>query len=103
MNHLEKREGLRARVETETHPPRSCFIDGIQFASGCTIGKGTLEVRAGSNVSVEFVRGDRSIGLVVRNNILRTLDHLVSKKQLETLSREILERNDDELFLILTD
>jgi len=31
---------LKAKVKTTLHPPRSCIIDGIQFISGCTTGKG---------------------------------------------------------------
>ena len=91
---------LSAKVETALHPPRSCFIDGIQFASGCTTGKGNLEVKAGDGVSVEFVRGEKCISMVVRNDVLRALDQITSEKQAEITAREILQRTDEELFLI---
>ena len=94
---------LRAKVETALHPPRSCFIDGIQFSSGCTTGKGNLETHASDDVSVEFIRGKRRINLVVRNDVLKTLDLMVSDKQAETISREILLKTDEELFLIERD
>ena len=69
---------VRAIVETDAHPPRSCFIDGIQFASGCTIGKGNLKVKNSRNVSVESIRGKQNICLEVNETILRTLDQMTT-------------------------
>ena len=37
--------GIRAESEAGTEPPVSCFTDGVQIGSGCTIGKGNLHVR----------------------------------------------------------
>ena len=91
--------GLSAKVETTLHPPRSCFIDGIQFSSGCTAGKCNLEVKASDDVSVEFVRGERRISIVVRNDVLESLDHLPDNHA-EIASREIMQKTDEELFLI---
>ncbi len=91
---------LKAMVVTDAYPPRSCFIDGVQFTSGCTIGKGNLEVKVGCNVSVEFVRSERRIHLIVKEDILGAVDHLASEKEVETLSQKILEKTDEELFLI---
>jgi len=34
---------LQAVVETGTTPPLSCLIDGIQVATGCTLGKGNTK------------------------------------------------------------
>jgi formylmethanofuran dehydrogenase subunit E len=94
---------LNARVETALHPPRSCFIDGIQFTSGCTAGKGNLAIEAGSNVSSIFIRGERSIAVGVQDHVLRLLDHLSSNEQVEKVSRELIEKADDELFTIRRD
>jgi len=91
---------LKAIVETGTRPPRSCFIDGVQFASGCTFGKGNIEVKPSNNVSAIFVKGERRIRLVVRDAILRVLDEMASESQAETLGEEILQNTDAELFLI---
>jgi formylmethanofuran dehydrogenase subunit E len=95
---------LKAGVETSARPPRSCFIDGVQFSSGCTTGKGNLEVRTGSNVSVEFTGGGRSLRIGVKDHILEMLDSLSSEeRQVERLSREMLQKTDDELFSVKTD
>jgi formylmethanofuran dehydrogenase subunit E len=94
---------LKARVETAPHPPRSCFVDGIQFTSGCTTGKSNLAIEAGSNVSAMFIRGERSIAVAVQDHVLRLLDHLSSNEQVEKVSRELIEKADDELFTIRRD
>jgi formylmethanofuran dehydrogenase subunit E len=90
---------LKAKVEVAPHPPRSCFIDGVQFSSGCTTGKDNLEIKASDGVSVEFIRGSQRIAIVVRNDILNVLDKL-TEKQAETASIELRQKSDDELFLI---
>ena len=94
---------LKAKVKTTLHPPRSCIIDGIQFISGCTTGKGNLETHVSDDVSVEFVRGDRRISIVVRNEVIKTLDQITSDTQAETIGRDILQKTDEELFLIRRD
>jgi len=66
--------GLRARRELGASPfeltayvfcpartPYSCFIDGVQVGSGCTLGKGNVRHVRASACRVEFVRdGGRS-------------------------------------------
>jgi formylmethanofuran dehydrogenase subunit E len=103
-HHLGKSQfELKATVETSARPPRSCFIDGIQFSSGCTTGKGNLKVRTGSSISVEFTGGGRSLRIGVKSNILEMLDSLSSEEQMEKLSKEMLEKTDDELFSVKTE
>jgi len=46
---------LKATVTTSPNPPHSCFIDGIQFISGCTTGKGNLEIKKSKEVSVRLL------------------------------------------------
>jgi len=91
---------IRATIKTSSHPPRSCFIDGIQYASGCTIGKNNLEVKAKDTVSVEFIRGKRKIRLLVRDEILKHLDQVRSEKEVELSANNLLKKTDEELFLI---
>jgi hypothetical protein len=47
---------LRARVACPPRTPYTCFIDGIQLSSGCTMGKGNISHRRASGCSVEFIR-----------------------------------------------
>ena len=91
---------LKATVTTNLISPRSCFIDGVQFVSGCTTGKGNLEIKTSTDVSVKFTRTERKISLTVRDAILKTLDQLTSEEQVEISAKKILQKTDDELFLI---
>ena len=91
---------LKATVSTNRIPPRSCFIDGIQFVSGCTTGKGNLKIKNSKEVSVIFTRAEHKSSLTVRDAILKTLNQLTSEEQVEISGKEILQKTDDELFLI---
>jgi formylmethanofuran dehydrogenase subunit E len=66
---------LRPIVETASIPPRSCFIDGIQFASCCTFGKGKIEFRPQARrVAVTFTRKGRGVELVTGDAVLKGLE-----------------------------
>ncbi|OYD15623.1 hypothetical protein CH330_05160 [candidate division WOR-3 bacterium JGI_Cruoil_03_51_56] len=47
---------LDARVHCPAKLPYSCFLDGVQLASGCTMGKGNIHHISSSRVWVEFSR-----------------------------------------------
>ena len=90
-------ERLRTRRNV---PPRSCFIDGVQFSSGCTTGKGNIVITVGENVSVLFERKGRKVLVRVNPQFLGSLKNLGSEEELEGLSRDLMDRTDDDLFLI---
>jgi formylmethanofuran dehydrogenase subunit E len=46
--------GMSARVECEPRPPQSCLADGVQFATGCTLGKGNICIEAATEAALEF-------------------------------------------------
>ncbi|UCG44017.1 MAG: formylmethanofuran dehydrogenase subunit E family protein [candidate division WOR-3 bacterium] len=47
---------LKAVVHCPARTPYTCFIDGVQFASGCTLGKGNIRHIRSARVWVEFSR-----------------------------------------------
>ena len=47
---------LKAVVHCPRRTPHSCFIDGIQVGSGCTLGKGNIRHVRSSRIWVEFLR-----------------------------------------------
>jgi formylmethanofuran dehydrogenase subunit E len=51
---------MEATVVTEPSPPTSCFVDGIQFVTGCTMGKRNIRLRKGKNTSLIFLRRKKS-------------------------------------------
>jgi len=64
--------GIRAESETGGEPPVSCFSDGIQIGSGCTIGKGNLRVIDSGIPRVRFTTDDgRRVSIELRGEVLR--------------------------------
>jgi len=50
-----------ARVFCPADTPYTCFVDGVQFSSGCTMGKGNISHHRADGCRVEFTRtGDRN-------------------------------------------
>jgi len=55
---------MKAIAYTGTTPPISCMIDGIQFISGCTLGKGNIQVKDHGEPKAKFILGNKV--LVIR-------------------------------------
>ena len=47
---------LKSVVHCPARTPYTCFIDGVQFASGCTLGKGNIRHIRSARVWAEFDR-----------------------------------------------
>ncbi len=62
-----------AVVETDLKPPCSCFVDGVQVATGCTMGKRNIDLIKGSGLSVTFTKGDRKLRIELKKNLLKKL------------------------------
>jgi formylmethanofuran dehydrogenase subunit E len=96
---------LRARVFCPAGTPYTCFVDGVQFSSGCTMGKGNIVHRRARRCRVEFTRTVRA----ARGRILLTLrpevwDELHSRSGggmngAARLGRELSRRRLEELFV----
>jgi len=104
---------LTARVTCPKRPPHTCFIDGIQLSSGCTMGKGNICHVVGDCCRVEFVR-HRSPGRKMAKTPGRPVAKVVlalqpgvraevsaSKGDIEHLARALYRRRIDMLFRVL--
>ena len=90
----------RAIIETEITPPCSCFVDGVQFATGCTMGKGNIELRRGSSLTVLFMKDDDHLTLCLKEDILKNLKGVSSRKESEKTILNFLSKPIQELFNI---
>jgi len=91
---------VRARVETETRPPKSCFVDGIQVVTGCSLGKGNIELIAGPSLKVRFTRNGKTLELELKPNIgerIRELPERDSRAQ-EDLALDLFRLDYEKLF-----
>lgn len=68
--------GITAEIETGTKPPLSCLVDGIQVATGCTAGKGNLQVRPEGKAAGVFSAHGKTVRIEVQ-------PHWLSKIQAE--------------------
>lgn len=63
---LGSRAGLTATAETGVTPPISCLVDGLQVATGCTLGKGNIAVLGGGHPRALFRTKDQSVAIELR-------------------------------------
>ena len=89
-------EDLSVVMSVDPYPPASCTVDGVQVASGCTLGKGTIRVTEASGRVVGMFRaGDRGCTIGVRIQVLNQLleglrkanDQAVLKMAEDTMGR----------------
>ncbi|UCE45593.1 MAG: formylmethanofuran dehydrogenase subunit E family protein [Methanobacteriota archaeon] len=80
-------------------PPRSCLVDGIQLSSGCTLGKGNIDVVDLGEVAALFESkaGDRRVKVTLQAKLLETISATPSER-LESLARDFYSLSDDDLF-----
>jgi formylmethanofuran dehydrogenase subunit E len=91
---------LYAVVFTGKHPPMSCLIDGVQFTTGCTMGKNNIFVRDGHLPVVHFIDESRTLEVRLLDSQKERIDGLMTKHNEEQLSVEILNADENDLFWV---
>ncbi len=71
-------KGLRATVRTLPKPPMMCVVDGVQFASGCTMGKGNITVEAADEPAVSFEKEGRRLTISLKAGLRQKVDSEMS-------------------------
>lgn len=84
----------KAIVKTGKKPPISCIVDGIQFSSGCTLGKGNIEVLDQESPEATFIMGEKQITIKLKTKIK------TKNGDLEAIALKINEKSPQELFEI---
>lgn len=88
----------RVFVETKLSPPYSCLIDGIQVATGCTMGKRNIEVRDGNLISIKFTRDNRVLEMRLKEEVLEYLKDMRTEEDARRKALEIMRKPVNELF-----
>lgn len=60
----------QALIKTDLKPPRSCLIDGVQVATGCTLGKMNIKVEESSELLGVFTVEDKRVEIEVKKSFL---------------------------------
>ncbi len=74
-------KGLRASVRSLPEPPMLCVVDGIQFSSGCTMGKGNISVEMGAEPEVTFEKEGRRVRISLKPGWRERIDGEMSKER----------------------
>jgi len=91
----------QVQVKTGTTPPLSCIIDGIQYSSGCTLGKGNISVKTLDDPTAIFTnKQGRSISITLKKDIRTEIDSRVTKDNMIAYSKNMFIRSNEELFII---
>ncbi|MCR4404172.1 MAG: formylmethanofuran dehydrogenase subunit E family protein [Candidatus Acetothermia bacterium] len=88
---------LRATVETGTIPPLSCLIDGIQVATGCTLGKGNIQATAHGRPRAVFIKA-RGLKCHLKVELQPELAERFRSGDAEALAREVMGMTEEALF-----
>jgi len=88
---------MKVIVTTEGAPPTSCFIDGIQLSTGCTLGKMNIEARRGEDLSALFTLNGKALKIRVKDKVLEKVRH-VSFEMGERIALEIAREEEGNIF-----
>jgi len=94
---------LSVTVNTGNKPPLSCVVDGIQVATGCTLGKGNIAVTNLSEVSAVFHTKRRTIRVKMKTEVFQSLKAELldgGPEKMEETARKISSIPDAKLFSI---
>jgi len=81
-------------AETGAEPPVSCLVDGLQIATGCTLGKGNIALWGGSHPRVLFRQDQQSVEIELHSEWAQ---HFAQMKG-EDAAQRVLKASDEELF-----
>jgi formylmethanofuran dehydrogenase subunit E len=72
---------MRAVVGCVPEPPRSCTVDGVQYASGCTMGKANIGIEGdGDKVWGTFRSSAGKVTIRLKDDFLKRMEAELSGK-----------------------
>jgi formylmethanofuran dehydrogenase subunit E len=91
---------MHAIVYLPEGSPEICIADGIQLGSGCTLGKGNIEIIPDPDMRCEFICGERRMLLRYRPFPRPARDGQY-EQNLHTLAHEFYASPDEEIFSVV--
>jgi len=74
-------KGLTATVWCSAEPPMRCVLDGIQFSSGCTMGKGNITQKRAEEPAVTFEKEGHRLRVGLKPGWQKKIDREMSKEK----------------------
>ena len=91
-----------ALIKTKTSPPQSCFADGVQFSTGCTLGKGNISLKEGEGLLATFKKNNQKLTLKLKKGIIEEMNSLPSQEEAwENLAKDFYKRKIEKVFEIV--
>lgn len=92
--------GIRAQVLCPPQPPPSCFADGVQYGTGCTLGKRNIELIPAEEITLTVTVNDggASFTVVPRREVIERFAGWLAEEGDEAAALRVLGMPDDELF-----
>jgi formylmethanofuran dehydrogenase subunit E len=95
-----KHSALKCIVKTGIKPPVSCLIDGIQFSSSCTLGKGNISVVDEGKAEAVFECVGKKLTIKLRDEMRKKIDAEMSHEKEEEQSMFYYNMAEKEFFEI---
>jgi len=73
-------KGLFAEVTCLPKPPMLCVVDGVQFSSQCTMGKGNITAKEGGAPVAAFRKEERTVTVRLLADWRERIDREMSKE-----------------------
>ncbi len=92
--------GIRAHVLCPPHTPQSCFADGVQCGTGCTLGKGNIVMEPSEQIQLTVTVTDDGAALTVRPRpeVYQAFPQWLRECGDEAAALRVLQMRDEELF-----
>ena len=91
-----------AIIETLPRPPQSCFVDGVQFATGCTMGKRNISLVEGEGLKATFKKDKKILTLTLKQEVIDEINSLPPDEEeaWENLAKDLYQREIENIFKI---
>ncbi|MEA3399923.1 MAG: formylmethanofuran dehydrogenase subunit E family protein [Armatimonadota bacterium] len=92
--------GISARVHCPPQPPPSCFADGVQYSTGCTLGKANIELIPAEEISLTVTVADSGAAVTItpRREVIERFGPWMEEADDETAALRVLRMSEEELF-----
>ncbi|MCX6652972.1 MAG: formylmethanofuran dehydrogenase subunit E family protein [Methanomassiliicoccales archaeon] len=86
---------------TGTQVPLSCIVDGIQFSSSCTLGKGNISIQDKREAKAHFVNEKQLLEIKLLDEVREHIDASMSHETEELMAIGLFNEPEEAIFSII--
>jgi hypothetical protein len=91
---------MKAQVCCSGVTPQSCLADGVQLGSGCTLGKGNIELIRSDTISCNFSTDNKSLTMIPLPLQTLNQDDIDYELTIERYAESLYNLPDEQLFRV---